>query len=67
MEPRLDQLDRVDRWLLSQSRWQLRRIALLIALTINVPVAWAESRMPVDLDTMTTESVGQLVLSPGGQ
>jgi len=58
MDPRLDQLDRIDRWLLSQSKWELRRIALLIALTLNVPVAWAESRMPVDLDSITVQSVG---------
>ena len=58
MDPKLNRLDRLDRWLLSQSKWELRRIALLIALMINVPVAWAESRMPVDLATITAENVG---------
>lgn len=54
----LDRLNRVDRWLLSQSKWELRRIALLIALIVNLLVAWAASRIPVDLATITTESIG---------
>ena len=47
-DPRLRHLDQMDHWLLPRSKWGLRQLALLLALLINVPVAWASSRLPYD-------------------
>jgi hypothetical protein len=44
----LDPLNRLDRWLLSLSPWQIRQLALLLALLLNLPVAWASFRLPCD-------------------
>ena len=52
MNRRLEQLDRVDRWLLSLNLWQLQRIVLLIALAINIPITVAESQMSIDFATI---------------
>ncbi len=52
MHSRLEELERFDRWLLSRTRWELRQIALLIALTINVPQPWILLRMPLDTDAV---------------
>ena len=46
MHSRLEGLERFDLWLLSRPRWQLRQIALLIALTINITHAWILSLVP---------------------
>ena len=54
MDPRLEHLERLDRWLLSRGKWELRGIALLIALVLNVPIAWAESRLEVDPSTISS-------------
>jgi len=43
-----DGLERIDRWLLSLSGWQLRHLALLLGLILNVPTAWASFRLPFD-------------------
>ena len=52
MHSRLEELERFDRWLLSRTRWELRQITLLIALTINITQAWILSRMPLDTDAV---------------
>ena len=52
MRARLEGLERFDRWLLSRTRWELRQIAMLIALAINIPQAWILSRMPFDTDAV---------------
>lgn len=52
MNPRLEQLDRVDAWLLSLTTWQLRQLALIIALTINLPNAWLMAHLPVNPATI---------------
>ena len=52
MHSRLEALERFDRWLLSRPRWQLRQIALLIALTINIPQAWIVFLMPLLTDAV---------------
>ena len=52
MHTRLAELERFDRWLLSRTRWELRQIAMLIALAINIPQAWILSRMPFDTDAV---------------
>jgi len=52
MHSRLEGLERFDLWLLSRPRWQLRQIALLIALTINIPQALILSVMPLLTDAV---------------
>jgi hypothetical protein len=47
-DPRLEQLERLDRWLLSRSRVEMFQISLLLALIINIPNAWLLSRCPID-------------------
>jgi hypothetical protein len=47
---RLERLEQLDRWLLSRTPWELLQIALLVALTINIPQVWILSRMPLDTD-----------------
>jgi hypothetical protein len=54
MHSRLEALERFDRWLLSRPRWQLRQIALLIALTINIPQALILSQMALDTDVVAS-------------
>ena len=56
MHSKLEGLGRLDHWLLSRTRWELRQIALLIALVINVPQAWMFFRTPLDIDAGTTVS-----------
>ena len=50
MNPRLQQLDRLDGWLLSLTKWQLRQFALLLGLAINFPNAWLLARCPSAFD-----------------
>ena len=45
---RLGELERMNNWLLALSAWRLRRLALLIALAINVPNAWTLYRSGPD-------------------
>ena len=52
MDSRLEELERFDRWLLSRTHWELRQIALLLALAINIPQAWILCRMPLDTDAV---------------
>ena len=68
MDRRLDQLERMDRWLLSRSRRQLRSFALLIALLVNAPIAWAEFDIPTDLAVIAGQSVSAAFLwTPNSQ
>lgn len=48
MDPRLEHLDLFDRWLLSLTPLQFRLFAVTVALAVNIPAAWAESRIPLD-------------------
>jgi hypothetical protein len=50
MNQRLYQLDRLDAWLLSLTKWQLRQLALMLGMTINLPNAWLLSRCPYTPD-----------------
>jgi hypothetical protein len=50
IDPRLKELERFDRWLLSRTRIELRQMALLAALTVNFPNAWVLSHCPVAPD-----------------
>jgi hypothetical protein len=54
LDPRLKELERFDRWLLSRTRTELRQIALLAALTVNFPNAWVLSHCPVAPDVAVT-------------
>jgi hypothetical protein len=47
MDPGIKQVERLDRWLLSLTACQLRLLALIIALAMDIPVAWASSPTPV--------------------
>ena len=47
---RLGELERMNNWLLALSAWRLRRLALLIALAINVPNAWTLYRSGPDTE-----------------
>ena len=53
MHSRLEELERFDRWLLSMTQWELRQVALLVALAVNVPQVWLSSQIPFDMDAGT--------------
>ena len=53
MHSRLRELERFDRWLLSITQWELRQVALLVALAVDVPQVWLSSQIPPDMDAVT--------------
>jgi hypothetical protein len=50
IDPRLDELEQFDHWLLSRTRTELCQMAWLVALTINLLNAWLLSHFPVAMD-----------------
>ena len=59
MDPGIKQVERLDRWLLSLTACQLRLLDLIIALAMNIPVAWASSHTAVG----PTEATSRIVYS----
>jgi hypothetical protein len=65
IDPRLKELERLDRWLLSRTRTELRQMALLVAMAVNFPNAWVLSHSPAAPDVaVTTAMVGEPTLPP---
>jgi len=49
MDPILEELEHLDRWLLmSVTPLQLQLLGIIIGTALNIPLAWAESRIPFD-------------------
>ena len=55
--PRLAELERFDRWLLSRTPPELRQITLLVALTTNLVNAWLLSHFPLVMDGATNATM----------
>ena len=51
--------EHVDAWLLSLTKWQLRQLALIIALTINIPNAWLMEHCTYAFDAAETSTVAE--------
>ena len=54
---RLEELERIDLWLLSRTPTELHQITLLVALTTNLLNAWLLSYFPVALDGATNATM----------
>ena len=55
--PRLEELERFDRWLLLRTPTELRQIILLVALTTNLLNAWLLSYLPIVMDGATNATM----------
>jgi hypothetical protein len=57
IDPRLQELERLNRWLLSRTRTELRQMAVMVALIVNFPNAWMLSHSPVAPDVAATTAM----------